>query len=190
VFIGNSAAGFFGGGVSHFADFTQASAHGSIVNTLFAGNTAAVGGAALDLRGPGTDDLKHVTIASTVPVTTAIVTAKDILHLQNVIVAHHALGLRIDQGFVALNNSLFHANGLDTQGSVAIDTGRATGDPLFVNPGANDYHLQAGSAAIDAGLDAGITVDIDGEARPAGGGYDIGYDEVVLARLLLPLLMR
>jgi uncharacterized repeat protein (TIGR01451 family) len=35
----------------------------------------------------------------------------------------------------------------------------------------------AGSAAIDKGVDAGVTVDIDGETRPFGLGYDLGADE-------------
>ena len=39
------------------------------------------------------------------------------------------------------------------------------------------YPLQVGSAAIDAGVDAGVATDIDGEARPWGPGYDIGADE-------------
>ncbi len=59
------------------------------------------------------------------------------------------------------------------------------GTPTFtvVNPLTGDpkldatYHLQVSSAAIDAGVDAGVTTDIDGEARPWGAGYDIGADE-------------
>ena len=41
----------------------------------------------------------------------------------------------------------------------------------------------AGSDAIDAGIDTSGTYwgevidDIDGESRPKGGAYDIGYDE-------------
>jgi len=52
-------------------------------------------------------------------------------------------------------------------------TNPLTGDPKLDAT----YHLQAGSAAIDAGVDAGVTTDIDGEARPWGAGYDIGADE-------------
>jgi hypothetical protein len=60
-----------------------------------------------------------------------------------------------------------------------------SGAPTFqaINPLTGDpkldatYHLQAGSAAIDAGVDTGVTTDIDGEARPWGAGYDIGADE-------------
>ena len=59
------------------------------------------------------------------------------------------------------------------------------GTPTFqaINPLTGDpkldgmYHLQVGSAAIDAGVDAGVTTDIDGDTRPQGKGYDIGADE-------------
>ncbi|MFN2221765.1 MAG: right-handed parallel beta-helix repeat-containing protein, partial [Candidatus Promineifilaceae bacterium] len=39
------------------------------------------------------------------------------------------------------------------------------------------YHLQAGSDAIDAGIDAGVGDDIDGQFRPQAAGPDIGADE-------------
>ena len=47
------------------------------------------------------------------------------------------------------------------------------GDPLLDST----YHLQPGSAAIDAGVDAGVATDIDGQPRPYGAHVDIGADE-------------
>jgi len=55
------------------------------------------------------------------------------------------------------------------------------GDPLFADPEGADFHLQAGSPAIDAGSAADAPVDdFDGDSRPDGERYDIGADEYVL----------
>ena len=51
-------------------------------------------------------------------------------------------------------------------------------DPLFVAPDLEDFHLLPSSPLIDSGSFEGApTTDGDGDARPAGGGFDIGYDE-------------
>jgi hypothetical protein len=55
-------------------------------------------------------------------------------------------------------------------------------DPLFVNPSVDpavaDFHLKAGSPAIDAGTTVGApAIDFDGNPRPAGAGIDIGAYE-------------
>jgi hypothetical protein len=52
-------------------------------------------------------------------------------------------------------------------------------DPLFSDSAASDFHLAAGSPAIDAGIDVGVYTDLDGAARPQGAGYDIGPNEYV-----------
>ncbi len=51
-------------------------------------------------------------------------------------------------------------------------------DPLFVDPASGDFHLQAGSQAIDAGTDEEAPpTDLDGYTRPCGDGYDLGAYE-------------
>lgn len=42
-----------------------------------------------------------------------------------------------------------------------------------------DYHLTAGSIAIDMAVDSTIDHDMDGDARPQGAGRDVGADEFV-----------
>ena len=70
-------------------------------------------------------------------------------------------------------------------------TGSMTGEPLFASDG---YHLTHLSPALEQGVDAGVAVDIDGEARPlpAGTGPDLGADEydavqeLIFAKIALP----
>jgi hypothetical protein len=53
----------------------------------------------------------------------------------------------------------------------------ASGTTVFSDIFNYDFHLVAGSPAIDAGTDAGITTDFENNARPAGLGWDIGAYE-------------
>ncbi|MDW7773922.1 MAG: hypothetical protein SCH71_13625 [Desulfobulbaceae bacterium] len=51
------------------------------------------------------------------------------------------------------------------------DTMLATGEPY------GDYHIYAGSDAVDAGIDLGVTDDFDGPGTRTDGSPDIGADE-------------
>jgi len=55
-------------------------------------------------------------------------------------------------------------NGTDWDGAGTINNGTTSlwSDPAFVDPDAGDYHITSTSAAIDAGVNASVTVDIDG----------------------------
>ncbi|MBP7602213.1 MAG: hypothetical protein KA750_12755, partial [Thermoflexales bacterium] len=87
-------------------------------------------------------------------------------------------------------NTLFAGVATPYSGTVT-SAGGITGTAGFVNPAAGDYHLGAGSAAINAGVDAGVYTDFEGQPRPQGGGFDIGYDESPFApRAYLPVVAR
>lgn len=112
----------------------------------------------------------------------------------NTILVSHTLGISVTAGSTAaLEGTLWGsgswANGTDWGGDGTIQTGTLNlwDEPRFLNPEAGDYHLRQTSAAVDAGLDAGVLTDIDGDPRPTGAGFDIGADEF-MGRLYLPLL--
>jgi len=104
--------------------------------------------------------------------------------LNNTILVGQATGIHVAAGSTArLEATLWGsggwANGSDWTGAGGITTGAVNiwGNPGFVDPAEGDYHIDEGSAARDAGVNAGVTIDMDGEARPQGAGYDIGADE-------------
>ncbi len=108
------------------------------------------------------------------------------LYLTNTIVTNHAWGITNTfpaSSTVLADHTLFWANTYDgIRGNNPVN-----GNPAFA---VDDYHLGPGSAAIDAGVDAGVTTDIDGNSRPHGPGYDIGADEAQLRGVYLPLILR
>jgi hypothetical protein len=87
------------------------------------------------------------------------------------------------------------ANGTDWAGAGTVVTGAVNlwDDPGFVAPDAGDYHIGPGSAALDAGMDAGVRTDVDGEPRPYLAP-DLGADEYwppgTIQRIYLPLVLR
>jgi len=116
--------------------------------------------------------------------------------LTNTILVSHTVGITVaGDSTAALEATVWGsgtwANGADLggEGAIFIGTVNVWGDPGFVSPAAGDYHIGPGSAAKDAGIDAGVAIDIDGRARPIGAGYDIGADEYA-APIYLPLVMR
>lgn len=60
-------------------------------------------------------------------------------------------------------------------------TDHVSGSPGFVDPAQADFHITAGSPAVDNGSSVDApTVDFDDNPRPAGSGYDIGAFELQL----------
>lgn len=80
---------------------------------------------------------------------------------------------------MALYNTSGTYGGCNAAGNIALAvTGTATGNPLFTNPNANDFTLQSGSPAINAGLATNAPAyDYAGITRPQGSAYDIGAYE-------------
>ncbi|MCP3144994.1 right-handed parallel beta-helix repeat-containing protein [Pyxidicoccus xibeiensis] len=75
-------------------------------------------------------------------------------------------------------NNLVYQNSVYNFSPGLIHTGTVAAAPQFVNPAAGNFRLAPGSPAIDAGSPTyAPSIDLDGKARPAGAGYDIGAYE-------------
>jgi hypothetical protein len=93
------------------------------------------------------------------------------------ILASHPASLTL-----AADTNLFWNTSDPITGSNAIQQ-----DPLLTS----DYHLGAGSPAVDAGLTIPwLAVDLDGCPRPQDSGYDIGAFEGGRREVFLPLVLR
>jgi uncharacterized repeat protein (TIGR01451 family) len=161
----------------------------TLTNNLVADNYSPDQGSGLWLDGysyaPTAGRLRHNTIADNYGCSTGVYVAGDTtLVMTNTIVAGHeslAIEAAFPQTTVTLEGTLWYNNMTNTggPGTILLGTVNVYDSPAFANPGAWDYHLTAGSAAIDQGVDAGVTTDIDGQLRPNPdtGLPDLGADE-------------
>jgi nitrous oxidase accessory protein NosD len=99
----------------------------------------------------------------------------------NIVSNNSGVGIRNEStGNTLIKNNLTYQNSQDivNVGSATLSDNITGRDPIFVNAASFDFHLQAGSPAIDAGLTlAEAQEDLDGTARPQGSDYDMGVYE-------------
>lgn len=167
--------------------------NGWLANVLLAGNvaTSTSSGSAIHISTVGVLHLAHLTVVgNAAPNSRAIVLQGGATVITNTIFTSYTIGLERRGGTASEDYSLFFNVTTPTSGTVGGGANRFTGDPAFVDPSADDYHLRWGSAALEVGLDAGISTDFDGETRPQEGGFDLGFDELFVRRLYLPLATR
>ncbi|MCX7683239.1 MAG: right-handed parallel beta-helix repeat-containing protein [Anaerolineae bacterium] len=133
-------------------------------------------GAGLRAGGGGVGRLRHNTLADN----TSGASVGSAAYFTNTIVAGNGVGVDASGGRAALTATLWYNNAIESIGSVARARD-VVGDPAFVNAAGSDYHLKGSSAAINRGIAAGVSEDIDGDRRPVGGKYDLGADESPLS---------
>ncbi|MHC4799398.1 MAG: right-handed parallel beta-helix repeat-containing protein [Planctomycetota bacterium] len=171
-----------------------------LTNNIIADNHTNFGGSGINITG-GSPSLFHNTFARNsgggglgINVSYGISVS-----LTNTIIVSQLVGIFVEYNSSATLESTLWGSGAwanDTDWSGAgmiITTTNLWGNPDFIDPDAGDYHIGENSDAIDAGVDAGVTRDIDFHPRP----YlvpDIGADEYwppgALKYIFLPLLIK
>ncbi|HZY45708.1 MAG TPA: choice-of-anchor Q domain-containing protein, partial [Anaerolineae bacterium] len=171
-------------------------------NNLFAANTSTLGAAEIEIGGSGGPSVligRHNTFAaasvgSGIAVNLGADVPGDRLVLTNTLFYGYNLALQTgpNAATIIAKAVLFDSVTTQTQNNAGVIsvTTIYSGSAAFVNASARNYHLQPGSAAINAGINAGVTTDIDGQTRPFNGLYDIGYDEYVIYKIYLPLALK
>ena len=170
----------------------------TLINNVIADNHCSTAGGGLWIYG-ASPQLLHNTIArnsggdgSGVYITQLVwpETESTVVTLTNTILVSHTVGISVTGGNTVTVNGILRYNTPITFSqsptATVVVQNQYTGDPAFAPDG---YHLMAGSAAINKGIDSRITMDIDGEKRPAGVGWDLGADELWYKNYL-PLVMR
>lgn len=205
----NFARGFVAPNDSHLGGLgggVYISGNATLINNIITNNQARFAGSGVYVSG-STPYLYHNTIAnnlysesedgSGVYAAESAANEPGQPRLYNNIISGQKVGAYAARGDVSsiifVENVLWHANDADTGGSGAVFVNNPfSGDPLFVDAAAYDYHLLLGSAAIDHGMLAQIGLDIDREPRI--GAPDLGADEYwapgAIRYVFLPLVDR
>lgn len=205
TFIDNSA-GSAGGGMFYFAAGSLPSSV-TLTNVVFSGNSAEIGGGLANQDGVMTLTNVVFTGNSAVGDegmgggmnNVGNATLTNVTFTGNSAGFGPAIYVSDVPGSTVVQNSILWGNtgtteapeiwGADDGAAVTYSdvqggwtgTGNIDADPLFVDAANGDLHLQAGSPAVNSGdqtlLPAGITTDLDGNARVVGANVDMGAYE-------------
>ncbi len=153
-----------------------------IVNTLFARNQSTLSQtAAIVFAATGSFSIVYSDIVDNVPNPANAVSIENgnaAADIRDSIISGHAVGIQLVSGVASEDYNLYFNNVANTFGPVTMGGHSIPNvDPQFVDPLKDDYHLHFTSPAINAGIDVGVNFDIDGQPRPIGPGFDIGFDE-------------
>jgi len=170
--VTSNTASIFGGGL--YLYYSPA----TLTNTVVADNRVGASGSGLYVYASA-PRLLHITIARNRggEGSGIYVSGNSTAWLTNTILVSHTMGITVSAGNTAnMSSTLWYGSAADWGGAGTINhSGDYTGAPAFVDPDRGDYHIGPGSAAIDRGVDAGVTTDKDGlprDAYPDLGAYE------------------
>jgi len=169
--------GSYGGGI-----YIDAGAQPALVNNVLIDNVLSSSptdsGAGIYVAGLASPRLLHTTIANNTggDGSGVYVGSNGTAVLTNSIIVSQAKGVVAGSNSdVTINGVLWYGNGQNRGGLGTISVqNEITGTPAFDIDG---YHILSSSAALDAGVVAGVAEDIDGQDRHYGTKPDLGADE-------------
>jgi len=146
-------------GAGVYTQYTSSEYETHVVNNTFVGN--GFGGAAEEVSGA-----------------LALSTNSRQIVANNIVVSN-AKGIDCSSCQTPFSYNLVWGNVIDYAGDASASPTDLSVDPLF-SGSEGAYHLTSASPCIDAGAPMPVAVaDCDGDARPQGASFDIGYDEFV-----------
>jgi len=166
----------------------------TLVNNAIVGNSALGNVSGLGMAGT-IAQLYHTTVAGNTGGDGSGVTVNELVSIPssvfmtNTILVNQTVGITVGvSSQVQMDHVLWFANGVNQGGLGVISVANPyTGDPRLA---ADGYHLTFPSAAVDNGVEAGVTTDIDGGVRSVGPAPDLGADELPYLSMHLPLVLK
>jgi parallel beta-helix repeat protein len=177
IFSGNHALGQGGG-------LALGGGNPIVTNNIFFDNLADGSGSAIAITGGAPlSRLAHNTFARNYGGDgSGIHVFSGTVVMTNTLIVSHTVGISVQDNATVFLESTLWGNGawsnvLEWSGGGTINfSNNQWGTANFVDPDAGDYHIGSSSNAIDTGVDAGVTRDIDRQPRPYQEP-DIGADE-------------
>jgi len=167
-----------------------------LINNIIYGNTAVAGGDGLAIVAAGSIQVLHNTLAAngnSGGQGLLIFGSNPEVEIYNNLVVAHGTGISTTTPTEVLwDYNGFYGNGEDYAAGLSAGLHDVWGNPFFIDTAAGNYHIGAASVAAGRGNDVGVTVDIDGDARPAppASSPDIGADEINQRSVYLPLMRK